>query len=186
MLIVNPKVDVFLFSPPDGVLRERLTAYCRLPWEQRQRLLHRRRKVTSVVNFSQYLADSLVFFLFCKKQNMSLLLLSLCKRFFLTALHQPTERISLKALDSMALLRGDKRTATPSPSMRWDTTVEKVRVKGHPWLFKSKSSGLSKLDKWWKDVLSSVGQQWWPVPKDELVYLWLWRRLFFTIPTLSV
>lgn len=72
---------------------------------------------------------------------MTLLLLSLCKRFSLTALHWPTERISLKAVDSMALLRGEARTAALSPSLRSATTVGKVRVKGHPWLLKSKFPG---------------------------------------------
>lgn len=72
MLIVNPiqsgrtewetqrksKVDGFLFCPPDGALREPLTAYCRLPRAQTLRLLHRRSNVTSVVIFSQSLAAS--------------------------------------------------------------------------------------------------------------------------------
>lgn len=61
-----------------------------------------------------------------------MLLLSLWKCFSLTALRLPTERISLKALDSMALLRGEKQTATLSPSTRQATTEGKVRVKGHP------------------------------------------------------
>lgn len=57
ILVVNriqsqeePPVILKYFSPPDGVLRERLTD-CLLPRAQRQRLLRRKRKVTSVVIF---------------------------------------------------------------------------------------------------------------------------------------